>query len=114
MKTRTFKNPQMQKVYDHYRTAEIKPDRNSSDRAAYWNGREGLGSKYPHLMPKRSFISYAIYVAGVDRSGDAEEHANLPAPLAPTSRTQFREEGITVALDAYNEAQWLKKNEDRG
>jgi len=60
----------MQKVYDHYRTADIKANRGSSDRAAYWNGREGLGAKYPHLMPERSSITYAIYVAGVDAQAD--------------------------------------------
>lgn len=70
MKTRKFKDPMMQRVYDHYRTAEISPNRGSSDRAAYWNGRENLGAKYPHLMPSRNTVIYAIYVAGVDRSGD--------------------------------------------
>lgn len=70
MKTRKFKNPQMQKVYDHYRTADITENRGSSDRAAYWNGRANLGATYPHLMPSRSSISYAIYMAGVDRSAD--------------------------------------------
>ena len=70
MKTRTFKNAQMQKVYDHYRTADITANRGSSDRAAYWNGRENLGAKFPHLLPERSSVSYAIYVAGLDRSND--------------------------------------------
>lgn len=70
MKTRKFKDSHTQKVYDHYRVANIKANRGSSDRAVYWNGREGLGSKYPHLLPERSSVSYAIYVAGVDRSAD--------------------------------------------
>lgn len=73
MKTRRFKNPQMQKVYDHYRTAEIADNRGSSDRAVYWNGRENLGAKYPHLIPSRSSLSYAIYVAGLDRSTDEDK-----------------------------------------
>ena len=70
MKTRTFKDPTMQRVYDNYRTADIKANRGRSDRAAYWNGREGLGEKYPHLKPARNTVIYAIYVAGVDRSKD--------------------------------------------
>ena len=63
---RKFKNPHMQKVYNHYLASDITANRGSSDRAAYWNGYEGIGLKYPHLLPERSSISYAIYVAGVD------------------------------------------------
>jgi len=63
---RTFKDPMMQRAYDHFRTAEIKPDRGSSDRAAYWNGREDLGARYSCVMPARSSLTYAIYMAGKD------------------------------------------------
>lgn len=72
MKKRKFKDPWMQKAYDHFRTSDITTDRRSSDRATYWDGRMNAGAKYSNRMPTRGTISYAIYMAGVDRSTDKE------------------------------------------
>ena len=60
---RKFKDPMMQRCYDHYRTADIREDKGSSDRRAYWMGREG----YPadRVAPRNS-LTYAIWAAGAD------------------------------------------------
>jgi len=70
---RHFKDSWMQQVYDHYRSADIKADRGSSDRAVYWDGREGKGKKYPHLIPMKNTLAYARYVAGVDRQAEIDK-----------------------------------------
>lgn len=68
MKQRKYKDPLMQRAYNYFRTAEIRQDRSSSDRAAFWNGMEGRGKQYPHLLPPRNSVAWAIYHAGVDRA----------------------------------------------
>ena len=70
MKTRKFKDPSMQRCYDHFRTANIKPDKGSSDRRAYWMGREGYPAE--RVAPRNS-LSYAIWAAGADVRKDLKE-----------------------------------------
>ena len=79
-RTRKYKNSMVQRAYDRYRYAPrtrdgligTHPITGTGLRATYWNGRAGIGTVYPHLLPQRNSIAYGIYMAGYDRQEELD------------------------------------------
>jgi len=75
MKIRHYKDPMMQRAYDHYCAHPPIKDgrrhRGSSDRVTFWGGVDGIRRIYP-----RNSIAHAIYMAGRDtRNNDTVRNA---------------------------------------
>ena len=71
---RQYKDPQNQRVYDHYREHPPIKDgrrhRGSSDRAAFWNGVDGVALSGGRIPYRRLSYGWIIYMAGRDSRND--------------------------------------------
>ena len=61
---RTYKDSRKQKIYNHYKSADIKRNILATDRHAYWFGRFGYND-YQAMVPKDSQV-YPAWAAGYD------------------------------------------------
>lgn len=66
MKKRKYKDTHRQRMYDHYRAANLDIARNiqASDRRLYWFGRYGISSVKTKIGPDQ--YGYPIWAAGFD------------------------------------------------
>ena len=73
MTTRKYKDPTLQRIYDHYRSHPPIKDgrrhRGSSDRASFWDGVDNM-RRGGRLLYLRISMGHVIYMAGRDSRND--------------------------------------------
>ena len=75
MKVRHFKIAGRQRMYDHYRKAEIERNTLASDRRLYWFGRFGYPARESGVT--LDMHGYPAWAAGYDRYLDDGVPVNL-------------------------------------